>query len=140
MPKAKPSASSKRGEKSTSTSSAPAPPNWPPFKPLCPPGDLHLEPLVDNQIVIARNFFTSTLCKTYVNFLKTLPLVTTPGKPKKGDAVRVNDRFQIIDPAFANRLWLETGLKELVLGGDEEGEEESAGEGGMTAEEKRDMW
>ena len=52
--------------------------------------------------------------------MKTLPLVTTPGKPKKGDAVRVNDRFQIDDPGFANRVWLETGLRELVIGGDEE--------------------
>ena len=51
-------------------------------------------------------------------------------------SVRVNDRFQINDPAFANRLWLETGLNELVLGGDEEEE----GDGGMTAEEKRNMW
>ena len=62
--------------------------------------------------------------------------MTTPGKPKKGDAVRVNDRFQIDDPGFANRLWLQTGLKELVLGEDEEDGEE----GGMTAEEKRAMW
>ena len=136
MPKVKAPASSKRGGKPTATSTEPELPNWPPFKPLCPPGDLNLEPLLENQLVVARNFFTSTLCKNYVKFLKTLPLVTTPGKPKKGDAVRVNDRFQINDPAFANRLWLETGLKELVIGGDEEGGEE----GGMTAEEKRKMW
>ena len=71
--------------------------------------------------------------------MKTLPLVTTPGKPKKGDAVRVNDRFQIDDPGFANRLWLETGLRELVIGGDEE--DPLAGEeGGMSKEEKREMW
>ena len=49
--------------------------------------------------------------------------------------MRVNDRFQIDDPGFANRLWLETGLKELVLGGEEEGVE-----GGMSKEEKREMW
>lgn len=43
--------------------------------------------------------------------------MTTPGKPKKGDAVRVNDRFEINDPGFAKRLWEETGLKELVCEG-----------------------
>lgn len=40
--------------------------------------------------------------------------MTTPGKPKKGDAVRVNDRFQIDDEAFAKRLWEHTGLQDVV--------------------------
>jgi len=61
--------------------------------------------------------------------------VTTPGKPKKGDAVRVNDRFQVFDEAFAKRLWEETGLRRLVLGErDGEGEEE------MGEEERRELW
>lgn len=62
---------------------------------------------------------------------------TTPGKPKKGDALRFNDRFQVQDEVFANRLWLETGLRELVLGSveREEGEDE-----GMTMEERRKLW
>lgn len=111
------------------------PPNWPLFKPLLPPSDLYLETLVGSQIVVVRNFWTSTLCKDYVSFLRSLPLVTTPGKPKKGDAVRVNDRFQITDPAFANRLWLETGLQELVNGRtDGEGDET------MSLEERRMLW
>jgi hypothetical protein len=37
------------------------------------------------------------------------------GKPKKGEALRVNDRFQIDDPDFAERLWSSTALKHLVL-------------------------
>lgn len=41
-------------------------------------------------------------------------MVTTPGKPQKGYAVRVNDRFQIHDAAFAERLWQTSGLKEIV--------------------------
>ncbi len=44
--------------------------------------------------------------------------MTTPGAPKRGDALRVNDRFQIFDEGFANRLWTETGLRELVCGCD----------------------
>jgi hypothetical protein len=69
--------------------------------------------------------------------LKTLPLVTTPGKPKKGDAVRVNDRFQINDEVFAERLWEETGLKSLILGDGEDAEEDGEG---MSESARRELW
>lgn len=85
-----------------------------------------------------RKFWTAALCRDYVAFLKGLPLTTTPGKPKKGEALRVNDRFQVQDEAFANRLWIETGLRELVCGGDGEGGEEE--EGGMSKEQRRELW
>jgi hypothetical protein len=62
--------------------------------------------------------------------------VTTPGKPKKGDAVRVNDRFQVDDEAFARRLWEDTGLKDLILG-DAEGVEDGEG---MTERERGELW
>lgn len=71
-----------------------------------------------------------------MNFLKTLPLTTTPGKPKKGDALRFNDRFQIVDEQFASRLWEETGLKDLVCG-NEVGDED---EEGMSENERRELW
>ncbi|KAF2138595.1 uncharacterized protein K452DRAFT_233983 [Aplosporella prunicola CBS 121167] len=90
-----------------------SPPNWPPFKPLIPTTDLTLHELLPNQIITIPNFWPSSLCKTYVSFLASLPLTTTPVKPKKGDAVRVNDRFQIDDAVFARRLWEETALKAL---------------------------
>jgi hypothetical protein len=89
-------------------------PNWPAFTPLIPESDLTLEEVSPGQIVTIQNFWTATLCKNYVAFLSSLPLTTTPGKPKKGDAVRVNDRYQIDDPAFAERLWSQTSLKSLV--------------------------
>ena len=92
------------------------PPNWPAFTPLVPESDLGLQELLPGQIVTISNFWTATLCKNYVSFLSSLPLTTTPGKPKKGDAVRVNDRYQINDPVFAERLWSETALKNLVTG------------------------
>jgi hypothetical protein len=111
------------------------PPNWPAFKPLRPTSDLSIETVVDSQIVVIRDFWTSTLCKGYVSFLKTLPLTTTPAKAKKGDALRFNDRFQITDPLFANRLWLETGLQELVSG-----DSEQEDEGQMTTEVKKKLW
>ena len=40
---------------------------------------------------------------------------TTPSRPKRGEAVRVNDRFQVEDALFARRLWEQTGLKEALL-------------------------
>jgi 2OG-Fe(II) oxygenase superfamily len=89
-------------------------PNWPPLNPLIPTLDLSLTTILHDQILLLPNFFTSTLCKTYTTFLSSLPLTTTPGKPKRGEAVRVNDRFQIHDPTFADSLWSQTSLKELV--------------------------
>ncbi|KAL9637576.1 MAG: hypothetical protein Q9164_002107 [Protoblastenia rupestris] len=83
-----------------------------------PPGDLTLETLLENQIIVIRNFFTSTLCKKYVPFLSSLPLITTPAKPKNGDALRVNDRIQFDDYAFAQQLWESTGLQRLLCGSD----------------------
>ena len=89
-------------------------PSWPPFKPQLPVVDLDLESLVKDKVVLLRSFFPRSLCRDYVSFLADLPLTTTPGKPKRGDAVRVNDRYQVNDAAFAHRLWTETGLKEAL--------------------------
>lgn len=123
----------------TEPKSATAPPNWPAFKPLLPVSDRCLSTVVESQIVVARNFWTSTLCKDYVAFLKGLPLVTTPGVPKKGDALRVNDRFQVNDEAFASRLWSETGLKDLICGSEDQ-ETEGEEQGDMSREERRELW
>jgi hypothetical protein len=90
--------------------------DWPAFRPLVPLEDLACDSIVPGQIITISNFWTSTLCKNYVAHLSGLPLVTTPGCPKKGEAVRVNDRFQIDDPVFADRLWNDTALRELVSG------------------------
>ena len=96
-------------------------PDWPALQPLVPTADLSLHELLPGQIVTVPGLWTATLCRAYVSFLSSLPLATTPGRPKKGDAVRVNDRFQIDDPAFAERLWSGTALKDLVLGTAEDG-------------------
>jgi len=84
--------------------------------PLVPACDLSLDVVLEDQIILIRNLFTGTLCRQYVNFLATLPLTTTPGQPKKGEALRVNDRFQVDDPGFAEKLWNATSLKDLVTG------------------------
>lgn len=121
-PKKAPATNGKLAQASTpSAAAAPpassAPPSWPSFKPSLPITDLTFDTLVDDKVVVLRKFFPKSLCRDYVSFLSTLPLITTPGKPKRGMAVRVNDRFQIDDQKFADRLWYETGLKEAVMGG-----------------------
>ncbi|KAI0204104.1 hypothetical protein F4808DRAFT_368834 [Astrocystis sublimbata] len=96
---------------------SPPPPNWPPFRPSLPVTQLFFDapiPKLEDQIIILRNFWPKSLCHDYVNFLSELPLTTTPGRPKRGEATRVNDRFQIHDSHFSTRLWLETGLKDAV--------------------------
>jgi hypothetical protein len=120
----------------SAASSEPArqPPNWPAFTPLVPVEDLALQEVLPKQIIAIPNFFTASLCKTYVSFLSSLPLTTTPGKPKKGDAVRVNDRYQIHDPVFAGRLWNDTGLRKLVSGEVEEGAL------GLTEIQRKELW
>lgn len=116
-------ASGRKGNRGKTTSTekqienTPASPNWPGFYPKPPVEDLSLHMLHPGQIVTIPGFWTSALCKNYVKFLSTLPLVTTPGKPKRGEAVRVNDRYQINDPVFAQQLWSETGLRDLVFQG-----------------------
>ncbi|KAI5821224.1 hypothetical protein BZA77DRAFT_256300 [Pyronema omphalodes] len=88
---------------------------WPVISPVLPPSELELEQVLPGQIITIPRFFTQNLCKTYVNWLqKSVQMVTTPGKPQKGYAVRVNDRFQIHDATFAERLWQTSGLKEIV--------------------------
>lgn len=113
--------------KSTATAASPPLPNWPALSPLVPSEDLHLETLLEGQVIIIRNLLTSTLCHKYLQFLSSLPLVTTPVTPKDGDALRVNDRFEVQDGGFAQRLWSETGLEGLVTGRSGAGEGEYSG-------------
>lgn len=109
--------------------------NWPLLRTLVPAEHLELDHALPGQIVTIRNLWPAKLCKDYVSFLASLPLTTTPGRPKRGDAVRVNDRFQIDDPAFAERLWRETGLKTLVLGGSGDDGDTTLSDG-----ELRELW
>ncbi|KAK3719236.1 hypothetical protein LTR37_004455 [Vermiconidia calcicola] len=111
----------------------PRTPDWLPLSPVLPAEDLTLGSLLDDQVLTIPRLWTASLCKAYVSFCSTLPLSTTPGKPKRGDAVRVNDRFQVDDPSFAERLWSSTALKQMV--------ENPAVDGKvLTAEEKQELW
>lgn len=119
MPKAKGSTAHKAKSQPATTGQRPptATPAWPQFKPALPVTDLVPEPLeaCPDKVVLIQNFWPRSLCNAYIAFLKDLPLTTTPGRPKRGEALRVNDRFQIDDPVFASRLWLQTGLREALM-------------------------
>src|SRR6202012_2842414 len=91
-----------------------APPNWPLLTLVVPAAHLSIETVLAGQILVIRRLFTSNLCKDYVSFLSSLPLTTTPGKPRRGEATRVNYRFQVEDPIFARTLWEHSGLRFLV--------------------------
>ncbi|KAH8423904.1 uncharacterized protein LDX57_001656 [Aspergillus melleus] len=123
------------------STSAPKP-NWPPLRPLIPPSDLTLEPLLRDQIYLIPNFFPASLCKTYVSFLASLPMLTTPRKPKKDEAVRVNDRFQVQDEGFAEMVWRETALRELVVerAGECEEDEDEGEDGGRRKRTPEEIW
>ncbi|KHN98787.1 Prolyl 4-hydroxylase, alpha subunit [Metarhizium album ARSEF 1941] len=120
MPKPK-AAKPPRGPHAASTpAKADSLPAWPQFKPPLPVVELtpELHPSTPKIATIA-SFFPKSLCREYVTFFKTLPLQTTPGRPKRGEAVRVNDRFQVDDAVFASRLWESTGLKEALVGNED---------------------
>ncbi|KAL4915280.1 hypothetical protein BDW62DRAFT_125464 [Aspergillus aurantiobrunneus] len=145
MPKQKPSKKEPPRQSHPHSQPQHQPPNWPPLRPLIPSSDLLFDPLLPDQIYLIRNFLPATLCKTYVSFLSSLPLITTPGKPKKGDAVRVNDRFQIQDASFAENLWRGTALRELVtnppITEEDEEAEEGNGEGeNATPRSVKEIW
>ncbi|KAJ5485808.1 hypothetical protein N7530_000108 [Penicillium desertorum] len=122
-------------------------PNWPPLRPLLPAADLTLTPLLTDQVYLIRNFLSGTLCKTYASFLASLPLTTTPGTPKKDEALRVNDRFQIDDARFAEMLWSTTALKELITTrfeedeyGYDDAEQDESTSSSALAERARQLW
>lgn len=91
-------------------------PNWPPLQPLIPTEGLWMETLLQDQIILIRKLFTPSLCKNFVSFLSSLPLITTPAKPREGNAVRINDRFEVHDARFAQRLWSSTCLARILTG------------------------
>ncbi|KAI0540372.1 hypothetical protein GGR58DRAFT_143772 [Xylaria digitata] len=109
---------SRHANATTDAAAAAAATSWPPFKPKLPVAKLVFDtpiPTFRDQIVLLRNFWPKSLCRDYLTFLSSLPLTTTPSRPKRGEATRVNDRFQVQDAQLAQRFWLQTGLRDAVL-------------------------
>ncbi|RCK67288.1 hypothetical protein Cantr_03349 [Candida viswanathii] len=65
------------------------------------------ESIIDDQIVVIRNFFTKDLCNELIKSFETkLTLETTPLIKSKEYAVRFNDRTSMTDLVSADILWL----------------------------------
>ena len=52
----------------------------------------------------------------------------------------MNDRLEIDDPVFVERLWKETGLERLVMGKMGDGDVDHDENVGMGMEERRELW
>lgn len=120
--------SSKRAKPSTKAPPAPTTKDestisWPaiaksPYRPIP-----EINTVLASQI-LTLDLFTSSFAQQFLNFCQShiAPLLsTTPIRPKKGDAIRFNDRFQVTDPSFAESLWRNSGLKEALELYEEEG-------------------
>jgi hypothetical protein len=97
--------------------------NWPAIVPIPHRPNPDVTTILPSQI-LTLNLLTSSFCQQFFGFCQshiTPLLTTTPIKPKKGDAVRFNDRFQTSDPTFAESLWTNSGLKEAIESYEEEG-------------------
>ncbi|KIY50994.1 hypothetical protein FISHEDRAFT_38567 [Fistulina hepatica ATCC 64428] len=73
------------------------------FPQISPQVDLEQEVLLDDQIMLIKNFLSPAECRSFVKFIDALPLVLTPPK-KRGEADRVNYRYSVTSPAFAEHL------------------------------------
>ena len=109
-------------------------PEWPSFDTFTHSLICSVNVVHPNHIITIPNFWSSKLCSRYISFLSTLQLSTTPAKAKRGDAVRVNDRFQVQDSLFAERLWSETVLRDIVL------ENSDTNDLTLTDNERRKLW
>ncbi|KAF5324832.1 hypothetical protein D9611_004252 [Ephemerocybe angulata] len=73
------------------------------FPPLSEKVELECTTVMEDQIFIVEDFFSPQECKEFVKFIDSLPLELTPPK-KKGEADRVNHRFSVASPSFAQSL------------------------------------
>ncbi|KAK0210636.1 hypothetical protein DFS33DRAFT_1294426 [Desarmillaria ectypa] len=70
---------------------------------ISPKRHLECRVLLENQILLVDNFLSAAECKAIAQFIDNLPLELTPPK-RRGEAVRVNYRFSVTSPDFAQRL------------------------------------
>ncbi|KAF8968384.1 hypothetical protein BDZ97DRAFT_1655105 [Flammula alnicola] len=64
---------------------------------------LECRSILEDQIILIDDFFSSAECKTFVKFIDSLPLELTPPR-KRGEAERVNQRFSVTSVDFAQKL------------------------------------
>lgn len=89
----------------TTTSSSSSTLRWPdlPF----PGRELVLKELIADQVLLLPEFFTPKDCARWTAYLESsgsVAMEPSPAVPKRGEAVRSNERFSVQDEAFAARL------------------------------------
>jgi hypothetical protein len=85
------------------------------FPKLQPKGNLEVVQVEANHIYTIPNFLFGKECEAIIQYFEThLPLVATPGIPKKGFAFRNNDRQSLHNPHIANELWKTVGLGDMI--------------------------
>ncbi|KAM3589182.1 hypothetical protein VKS41_000059 [Umbelopsis sp. WA50703] len=73
---------------------------------LFPKADLQVNELLQGQIYTIPDFFTVKECDNLIAHIESnIPLQKTSGIPKRGEALRSNDRISVSDPDFADMLW-----------------------------------
>jgi len=85
------------------------------FPPINTPPELRLPfiSVIEDQILVLPQFFSSETCKEYIVSFSTLPLLPSP-PAGRNEATRTNHRLAIEDPQFAKRLYTSTGLESFV--------------------------
>ncbi|KII88638.1 hypothetical protein PLICRDRAFT_41836 [Plicaturopsis crispa FD-325 SS-3] len=73
------------------------------FPDLKPKRAIECRTLLQDQILLLDDVLTVEECKIFVKFIEGLPLELTPPK-KRGEADRVNHRYSITSPEFADKL------------------------------------
>lgn len=79
-----------------------------------PPRPLRVDNPAEGLLLI-DDFFSAKTRSAFVSALSALRL-QGPSAPKKGEATRTNERFSLHDPAFAQRLWQDSGLSKALEG------------------------
>jgi hypothetical protein len=87
--------------------------NWPTIPP--PSSSLSLTSLSSLGLLLIDNLFPPALRRHFITFIDNLSL-DPPRAPKRGEAERRNERFQVQDDAFAERLWRDSGLSKVCEG------------------------
>lgn len=74
-----------------------------------------LETLIPDQICVIEHLFTPTNCHAFLKHFNSsiTPLLSKPAAPRKGEATRTNERYAILEPAFAETLFRDTGLSQI---------------------------
>lgn len=96
--------SKEQTETQKATLSKPAKTTQPEFPPLTNKHYLEINEIETDQIILIPDALDAGECKRLIKFIEELPLELTPA-PKKGEALRVNYRFSIQSPSFADSLY-----------------------------------